>query len=162
MNLSETEIKNILIRAYGIATKSPDPSSQNGAILISSFGQVFACNEFPEGVTPRFDEKKLWTIAHSERNCIYTAAKFGISTKDSTLVCPWFACCDCAIAIIQSGIVRVIGHKQRMDLTDKTSKWYDSILHAHTMLKEAGVVMEFYDGFLDGPEILVSGQLWKP
>lgn len=45
---------------------------------------------------------------HAEVNAIYFAAKQGISTDNSTLYCTHSPCVNCAKAIVQAGIYRVI------------------------------------------------------
>lgn len=45
---------------------------------------------------------------HAEMNAIIQAAKNGVSTKGATLYCRMEPCLDCAKAIINAGIVRVV------------------------------------------------------
>ncbi len=158
--------------AYMSAKKfSEDPSTQCGAVLVPEGyrdNQVcFGSNHFPKGVevTPeRIDDRdtKLFFMVHAERDAIYKAALRGISTLDATLYVPWFACADCAQAIIQSGIRQVVGHQQVMDKTP--ARWVDSIQAADVMLDEAGVKRSYYDGqlFTDDFQVLFNGGLWTP
>ena len=151
--------------AYREALKSPDPSNQNGAVLVNHVGHfvIFGdCNRFPYG----FDgdtqnrEEKYFYIQHAERAVILRAASGGVKTQGLTLVCPWFACGDCAKAIIFAGIKRVVGHKQRMELTPE--RWKDNVKKANQYLEDCGVELEFYDGKLDCEPIIVNGELWQP
>ena len=64
-------------------------------------------------------------LNHAERDSIYYAANRGVSLKGAIMVCPWAACCDCARAIIGSGISALVYHRQRYLLTDK--RWIDSV-----------------------------------
>ena len=57
--------------------------------------------------------------------------------------CPWFACTDCARAIIQAGIKRCVGHSRRNK--KKSSIWDENIKIAFQMLDEAGIEYEFID-----------------
>ena len=47
-------------------------------------------------------------VLHAESNAILKCAKYGKSTKDSTLYITHAPCIDCAKLIIQAGIIRVI------------------------------------------------------
>lgn len=151
--------------AYTEAMKSPDPSTQNGAVLVAHTGvTVSDCNRFPDRVKLT-DERlerplKYNFIEHAERNAIFAACKLGIPCQGATLYVPWFACSDCARAIIQVGISRVVGHQRMMDETP--DHWKESIAHALTMLEEAGVQTELIPGVLDAPKILFNGKWWKP
>jgi deoxycytidylate deaminase len=88
---------------------------------------------------------------------IYAAAKAGICTEGSTMICPWFACADCARAIVLAGVKQVIGHKQRMELTP--DRWSGSVNHGDVILKEAGIDCIYYDGTIDGLSVLVNETL---
>lgn len=163
--------RELLVMAYQAATKSPDPSSQNGAVLYvrnrdGIHDLITACNTFPDGVAilpERLSNRdlKLSFIEHAERNLVYKAAKLGVSLSGETMYVPWFACDNCGRAIICSGIKKVIGHKKIMDATP--DRWRASIDMALIMLREAGVEIELYEGDLpEAPEVLFSGKLWQP
>lgn len=132
------------------AQRSPDPSTQNGAVLIMENRDVrwvtASVNEFPAGVEYT-DERwvrpnKYQYIEHAERNCIYRAARYGISTFGGTMVCPWAACSDCARAIIQAGVQTLV----TLSPTDNTNeRWMDSIAIAMQMLKEGGVTVHYLE-----------------
>jgi dCMP deaminase len=154
--------------AYNVACRSPDPSTQNGAVIpYEVCGQInvlSACNEFPEGVELT-DERlvrpmKYNFIEHAERNVIYLGAKYGIALAGRTMYVPWFACSDCARAIICSGIKRVCGHKRMLDATPL--HWKDSIAHAMTMLKESGIEMYLVEEKLNVEPIRFNNELWFP
>jgi len=68
--------------------------------------------------------------AHSDINAIVQAALHGVSTKGATLYGYYKPCFNCAKAIVQAGIVRVVVRKNYHDkLTDK-------------LFKEAGIKLE--------------------
>jgi len=53
---------------------------------------------------------------HSEINAILNCAKDGISTDGSTIYCMMMPCRNCAMAIIQAGIIRVVAkHRYQSD-----------------------------------------------
>lgn len=150
-----------LVAACRYAAKfSADPHTQNGALLVSRMGEVvLAANTLPsvEATPDRLVRpKKYLYIEHAERNAIYAAAKTGVKTSKATLYCPWFACADCARAIIQAGIQRVVGHIVPYTLTP--DRWKESVQAANDMLQEAGVVCSYLDVEL-GVSFLFNGEL---
>ncbi len=138
--LTDTDALTMAAR-YG-AKYSQDPHTHNGAGLVTRHGHhVWAANRFPEGVIIAADRlerpNKYRFIEHAERNVIFKAAQHGFATNGATLYCPWFACADCARAIICAGISRVVGHiKPRLHTTER---WQATIELADHMLREAGV-----------------------
>ncbi len=65
---------------------------------------------------------------HAELNAITQAAKFGVSIEGATLYCKMEPCNTCAMAIINSGVKRVVCESQ-----------YHSAQETREMLKQAGV-----------------------
>ena len=158
-----------MIMCYGQALSSPDPSTQNAAVLCSPSGRYIwatrSRNEFPRGVVstaPRWERPLKYSIVeHAERNAIYAAARQGIATDGLTMVCPWAACADCARAIIQSGIRRLVTHTP--EVGDTNERWGASINIAMTMLEEAGVTVVEIVGPIGGlPPILRNGEMLTP
>lgn len=152
--------------ALAMASESKDPSTQNAAFLAFPNGmpiyQTAAVNAFPKGVV---QHEKRWErpikydfVEHAERNAIYTAARDGIITKDLTLVAVWAACSDCARAIIQSGIKRVIRYHH-----DEPEHWHDKIMNATMMLAEAGVeVITLESEHPNAKPLRYNGDVWLP
>lgn len=156
--------KELLLLAYHEALKSPDTSTQNGAILLTEFDMVMDCNRLPDGIQITEErlkrpEKYLWT-EHSERNVIFKAAKMGIKTNGATMICPWAACSNCSRAIIQAGVKKLITHKQAHIRSPVF--WQGEIAVAMEMFKEAGIEVEWYDGVVGAEEILHCGEKWRP
>ncbi len=150
----------------GVAKQSHDPSTQNGALLINEQGALLAIdvNRFPDGVLEN-DERwerplKYKIIEHAERNVIFRLARQGIKTESLIMVCPWAACSDCARAIIQCGIKKLVTHKQAHDRSPEF--WQKEMDVAFTMLREANVEIVMFDGVLGVQGIRHSGQLWNP
>jgi len=171
------DYKEKLLHAYKVAAMSNDPSTQNGAILFNEDDEnslVFEdCNRFPSNVEET-DERwkrplKYQFVEHAERNVIFHAAFHGMKLEGTTMVCPWSCCANCARAIIQSGVKRLVRHKQALDRlpafgseADRV-KWNEEIQVADTMLKEAGVEVVDYDGSIGCDfEVRHSGVNWKP
>jgi dCMP deaminase len=167
-NFSAGVWQSLMHDAYRFAQRSPDPSTQNAAMLFNVSGLLIGhgINEFPEGVEYTNDRwerpLKYEVIEHAERNAIFMAAKHGLSTEQSTMVVPWAACSDCARAVIQAGVRRLVRHKQATD-RGQGRNWDGTITTADMMLREAGVQVIDYDGSCGG-DIVVrhSGEAWRP
>lgn len=148
--IAHTMIKKAYIHANDI---SPDPSTKNGAVLVDEYGDIltYGVNRFPTGVAETktrltHKETKYRMVVHAENGAIFNAARHGKMVKGSTLFCPFYACSECAKAIIQSGVARVVGHAQLMALASDHTTWVESIVNAWEILHEAGVQCELYDG----------------
>lgn len=145
------------------AQHSPDPSTQNGAVLLDPGGYLiaYAHNRFPTGVAYRDDRwerpRKYHFIEHAERNVIFEAANCGHQTRHCTLVAPWAACADCARAIIQVGIEQLVRFRSKAH-----GHWDQSILDGDTMMREAGVqITELrLEDFHDIPTLRRNGEDW--
>ena len=132
-----------------VASWSKDPSTKVGAVLVRPDTWTVVAtgyNGLPRGVEDlavRMEQRPIkykWT-EHAERNAIYNAARNGQSTEGCILYmnyapCP---CCACARAVIQAGIVEVVGPDRLFD--GKGLDWTESLAVALKMLLEAGVKM---------------------
>jgi dCMP deaminase len=160
----------LLWLAYRYAsTHSDDPSTHNGAVLVTLSGEIImGANHLPRGVKKTPDRlerpKKYAYMEHAERDTILKAALKGIKTEGATMYVPWYACADCARAIIEAGIVRVVGHKQMFDKTPE--RWKASIADGDIMLDEAGVmrdVLNVANVAVPGEfQVLFDGEYWTP
>lgn len=133
---------------YLVASKSKDPSSKIGAILVKN-GNVVSSgfNGLPQKVidfSSRYLNKeiKYQMVAHAECNSIYYAARHGISTAGASLYTNGLVCCECSKAVIQAGITRIIYHEQFAGMNDK---WIKSVEFSKIMLDEAGVKIDIFD-----------------
>jgi dCMP deaminase len=142
---------------YLIASKSKDKFTKIGSVLVRtnriiSEGYNGICMNVNDDVPMRHErpEKYFW-YEHSERNCIFSAARFGISTLDSILYTNSIPCSDCTRAIIQSGIKEIVIHKQWMEYEEKfnRSKWNESCNRSEIMLKESNIPIRVFDKFLN-------------
>lgn len=158
--------KLLMKAAYIEAQKSTNISTQNSALLVNDNNTIIlsATNSFPDKVAETEQRQKDKSVrqkysVHAERNVIYKAAKAGIRTEGLTMVSPWATCTECAWAIIQSGIKRLVTHKQALD---KSNSWQEDIDFAFAMLREAGVEIIIFDGKIGIGKILRSGEYWEP
>jgi dCMP deaminase len=146
MILERRSDRDWLLCAALEATRSLDPSTQNGAVLVPQRGYVAVSrNGLPAGIKnqPERWERpaKYGWVEHAERSAIYTAARVGTATKGARMYVPWFACVDCARAIIMAGIVEVVGHVVPRNATPE--RWEATIRQAEDMLREAGIGMRW-------------------
>lgn len=155
----------LLCEAYEVARGSPDPSTQNGAVLATAAGfKVYGLNSFPLGVSrdPERLERplKYQYVEHAERSALYNAARCGATTYGATMYCPWYACTDCARGIIAAGVRRIVGHL--LPEHQEHPRWHDSIKLALEMLAEAGVYYEWVEGKLGCSPIKMDGKMVYP
>ena len=102
--------------AKQIASWSKDPSRQIGAVIVGHNRQIISqgYNGFPRGIRDDEDryndrETKYKYVVHAEANAIYNALANGAKLEGSTLYVTGLPVChECAKAIIQTGIKRVV------------------------------------------------------
>ena len=138
-------------RWFGLARHvsfwSKDPSTKVGAVIVDDNQRMLSMgwNGFPRGVQDsqdRLDDRNLKykMVVHAEANAIYNAGFNGVSLKGSTMYVHGLPCCnECAKAIIQSGVKRVI-----MDWPpgENRSEWVESFKITSMMFDESGVKYE--------------------
>lgn len=155
--------KSMLRRCYQMASTSPDPSTQNYAIVLGTNLKVIGegTNEFTKGMRVRSDmleaPLKYAYIEHAERNALYHALRTSRATP-WLMVCPWASCADCARAIIQSGVRVLIRHDHSHD-----GGWAESIAIGDEMMKAAGVHIITVEGLLGACDpVLRNGKTLHP
>jgi len=132
-----------------VAEWSKDRSRKFGAVIVDDREVLVSLgwNGFPRGIDDNVEErhhrpvKYQWT-EHAERNAIYNAVAKGNSTLGCRMYLPWFACADCARAIIQSGIDDFIGVEP--DWNDP--KYGPDFKVTKQLFQEAGVMVHFMPG----------------
>ena len=130
-----------------VRSKSKDPSTQVGAVIVGPNDQIISTgfNGFPreidESIPDRWERPLKYSyVEHAERNAIYNAARHGIALQGCTMYIsglgpPNVPCVDCARAVIQSGIVYIVGRSSK----PASGTWPDNLALAYDMLTEAGV-----------------------
>lgn len=98
--------------AQKISLISKDPSTKVGSVLVKD-SRILAqgyngfCSNYPDNYDiPR--EKKMGITIHSEINAILNAAKNGAKVDGATIYITEPPCSNCASALINAGIVRVV------------------------------------------------------
>jgi dCMP deaminase len=136
--------------AEQVKLKSKDKNTQIGVVIVGKDNEIVSTgyNSFPRGINDDIDERqekpeKYFWFEHAERNAIYNAARIGVSTLDTTMYMTCgISCADCARAIINSGISKIILRSGR---GATNPKWQESAERSNQMFKEAGVIVEYYD-----------------
>lgn len=131
--------------AKDVSEWSKDPSTQVGAVIVGNQKQILSqgFNGFARGINDaqnRYENRELKYkyIVHAEANAIYNAIHNGASTLGSTIYVHGLPVChECAKAIIQAGIKKVVYN------TLPDERWKDSASFAINMMCEAGVIVEF-------------------
>lgn len=124
--------------AETVATWSKDPARGVGAVLVRTNRTILSVgfNGFPRHVDDT-DERlndpatKLAMTVHAEVNALLHAEG---SAFNCTAYVTQPPCAQCAAALIQAGVDRVVGPPLRAE-----SKWREGWLLGRTMFAEAGV-----------------------
>jgi dCMP deaminase len=136
--------------AQVVATRSKDPSTQVGAIIVQDRTIVSTgYNGFPRGVNDNISERydrplKYTWMCHAEENALLNAAREGIKVEGGTIyVTPLSPCMRCARGIIQAGIKEVV-YSQPVT----NPRMNEELQSAIAMLSQSGVVVHKNDGIL--------------
>ena len=128
--------------------RSKDPNTQVGACIVSPDNKILSMgyNGFPKGCS---DDEFPWErendndrnltkypfVTHSELNAILNYR--GGSLEGTKLYVSLFPCNECAKAIIQAGIKRIVYDSDKYDGTP-------SVIASKRMLTTAGVTLQKY------------------
>ena len=133
-----------------VAPWSKDRGRKVGAVIVGPDKEVRSTgfNGIPRGVNDDVEErhdaetgeKYLW-VSHAERNAIYNAALLGVSTKNCTIYVPWYPCIECAKAIVQAGIAKIVCFEP--DLAD--SNWGRDFEKSLIILGEGNVITKLVE-----------------
>ena len=148
--MNEKWLHRWIKRAQDVADWSKDPSTVVGCILMdpasnTSVSEGF--NGFPRAVNDDIEsrwvrpDKYLW-VAHAERNSVYNAARLGRATLGTWAFMNFepTPCTGCAQALIQAGVVRIVGPDRPFE--GKGAMWEKELRIAAEMLGDAGVLRQ--------------------
>lgn len=116
--------KRFLGLAEHVSSWSKDPRTKVGAVIVRPNRTVVSVgyNGFPRGMTdlpPRYEDKdeKYSRIVHAEMNAILHSTE---KLEGYTLYTwPFMTCDRCAVAVIQSGITRVVSPRCPEELLER-------------------------------------------
>lgn len=131
--------EKLMLLAISVSSFSKDPDHRVGAVIADSENRVISIgyNGPPKYIKDEglSDEVRQLRTVHAELNAIFNS---NASLKNSTIyVYPFMPCAQCAAAIIQKDIARVVYHKE-----SNLKKWRVSQDEALRMFTEAGVFVE--------------------
>lgn len=161
--------RDILKMCYQKASRSPDNSTQLGAVIVNKSGFIefstFSFNGFCWGWEPTAEDyerpRKYQVTEHAERRAIYKAANTGIALHGCTLYSTWAACTDCARAIVETGIAKLVRHHPPQD--DAVDRWLESVALGDEIMKYGGVeIIDVHGPIADAVSILRGGELYDP
>lgn len=128
-----------------VSQLSKDEKTQIGCLILGRGGspRSWGYNSFPRKINDDVPERqecpeKYYWIEHAERNAIYNAARSGVSLLGCVLYIPVLACADCARAIIQAGITKVVCGSNIVP-----KNWFDGCSRGLIMFHESGVYCNF-------------------
>jgi len=126
--------------ADAFATRSNDPSSKFGAVIVDQdTGSVIShgWNGFPPGITEddRMHNRaiKYEYVVHAETRAIINAHR---DLTGTIMFVNGLPCCRCAVNIIEAGIHTVV---TSTPTADYLSRWAESVERTRNLFKEAGV-----------------------
>jgi dCMP deaminase len=133
--------KRYLTLAREVSEWSKDPSKKIGCLIVGDKGQIISqgYNGFPRGISDskaRYNtrETKYKYVVHAEANAIYNAIHNNAQVQGCTIYVTGLPIChECAKAIIQTGITRVV-----MDCLPEGT-WGESGELSLKMFKEVGI-----------------------
>lgn len=144
--------RRFMALAQHVAQWSKDPSTKVGAVIVDDRNRVIAhgYNGFPRGVEDSPElyadrEQKYPRVVHAELNAILNALG---PVEGCTLFATLAPCCECAKAIIQAGIRRVVITPESAKTSDR---WSESQKLAWDMMDQPGISVEWI-GMENGPE----------
>lgn len=125
---------------------SKDPGTKVGCVLVSDRRMIASgYNGFPSTLSDSLDlyedrDYKLAVTVHAEANAILNAAKNGAKTQSCTAYVTFPPCSQCAAALIQAGVSKVICP----DPAKAPERWRASFKLANEMLYQSGVKLLYY------------------
>ena len=135
-----------------ISKRSKDPNTQVGAVIVSKDDRILSVgyNGFPNGCS---DDEFPWArsakreydtkypyVVHAELNAILNFRGDNKAFEGSTLYVTLFPCHECAKAIIQSGIARLV-------YLDNKYQDTEDFKESLRMLKASSIMVDPYSNF---------------
>lgn len=139
--------KKFIEVAKAISMFSKDKSTKVGAVIVGPSGEIRSTgwNGAPRGCKADEDsrgesrpEKYFW-FSHAEMNAITNAARVGTPLEGTTIVVTHAPCMDCARAIVQAGIKKVVFPTPTPEFTER---WGETFRRAYLLFNECQLDVE--------------------
>ena len=151
LNTSENKFLSLWDRRFlriaeEVRLWSKDPGTKVGCVLVTDRRMIASgYNGFPSTLSDSLDlyedrDYKLAVTVHAEANAILNAAKNGAKTQSCTAYVTFPPCSQCAAALIQAGVSKVICP----DPAKAPERWRASFKLANEMLYQSGVKLLYY------------------
>jgi dCMP deaminase len=147
--MSHDKLSKYMAVTAAIGSLSKDQSTKVGALIIGKGGEFIASgwNGAPRGcaadepgdIRGERPEKYFW-FSHAESNAITNAARVGTPLAGGTIVVTHFPCMDCARAIVQAGLVKVVTNIPEAGFSER---WEEHISRSLRLFDECGVEIEY-------------------
>lgn len=117
--------------AVTCSTRSPDIHTKHGCVAVSNSGSILSTGyngpprKVDDTTIPLTRPEKYIYFEHSERNCIYNAARIGVPLDDCTFYVTGIPCVDCMRAMYQVGARRIVMMDRNSASTD--NNWHKFI-----------------------------------
>ena len=133
--------------ADAVSKLSKDMSTQVGAVIIGQTNEVRSVgyNGSPRGCSADEDSRtesrpeRYYWLSHAELNAITNAARIGTPLAGSSIIVTHFPCMDCARAIVQAGITKVVTKPVPPEFAER---WKEHISRAMQLFVECDVEVE--------------------
>jgi len=135
------------------SAQSQDPNTQVSSALVTWAGGIVlaAWNELPPALCgkgyPRTPETKNYCFEHAERRVLYKSVANKLSVGGLQMYGTWIACAECARAIIEFNISRVVTFRRLVERTPP--KWQESVREGLAMMRDAGITVIGWEGNLN-------------
>jgi dCMP deaminase len=122
---------------------SKDPSKKVCALFIApETYQILSAgyNGMPRGIDEKIESRwerpiKYKYVVHAETNGIYNSSLNGVSLKNSICIVTMFPCSNCAKALIQVGVKKVITQEPNLE----HERWGEDFKYSLELLKEVNM-----------------------
>jgi dCMP deaminase len=139
--------KRFLALAKHIAQWSKDPSTQTGSVIVRPDKTIASIgyNGFPRKIPDNSEylnnrEEKYKRIIHAELNAILNAREPLVGY--TIYVWPWMPCSNCALHVIQTGIIRIVSTHLEKLTPLQLERWKESFHATRTLCNEAFVDLQ--------------------
>ena len=146
------------------AQHSQDPNTQVAAALVTWAGGIVLAgwNELPPSLCgrnyPKTPDSKNYCFEHAERRVLYKSVANKLDVTGLQMYGTWIGCSECARAIIQFGISRVVTFRRILQMTP--ARWKPSVVNGLEMLRDSGVEVIGWEGKINSPhKIRFNGHL---
>ncbi|HYD03783.1 MAG TPA: deaminase [Alphaproteobacteria bacterium] len=164
---TNNELDRIFLKAaYDYAwIRSEDERTKTGAnIARNGVIRAKGANHFMPGTENVADrsspEKKHLYIIHAEKDAIANGKRNKVAFALSTMYMPWIPCVSCYNAVIESGIKKMVVHR---DLIERTpERWIKNLNETLEMARDKFQIVMYEGKIGNGTKSLFNGEEWNP